>query len=63
MKVQYGIAGFAIGILMSLLIGIIEMKIMKHLQHETITPFLIGFTVLGCAFAGIIIGVRLAKRR
>ena len=63
MKIQYGIAGFAIGILLSLLIGIIEMKIMKHLRYETITPFLIGLTVIGFALAGILIGVRLSKRR
>jgi hypothetical protein len=61
MKIQYGIAGFAIGILLSLLIAIVEMKIMKHLQQETITPFLIGLTVIGCALAGIIIGVRVSK--
>jgi len=63
MKIQYGIAGFAIGILLSLLIGIIEMKIMKYLRHETITPFLIGLTVIGCALVGISIGIRLSKRR
>lgn len=63
MKIQYGIAGFVTGILLSLLIGIIEMKIMKHLQRETITPFLIGLTVIGFALAGIFIGIRLSKGR
>jgi len=63
MKIQYGIAGFVSGILISLLIGIIEMKIMKHLRYETITPFLIGLTVIGCALAGTIIGVRVGKGR
>jgi len=63
MKIQYGIAGFASGILLSLLIGIIEMKLMKYLQYEAITPFLIGLTVIGCALAGIFIGIRMSKRR
>ncbi len=61
MKIQYGIAGFVTGILLSLLIGIIEMKIMKHLQYETITPFLIGLTVISCALAGVFVGVKMSK--
>ena len=62
MKMQYGIAGFLIGILSGLLLGIIEMKIMKRLQQETIMPFVIGITVIASAVTGIYIGLKIAKR-
>jgi hypothetical protein len=62
MKIQYGITGFAIGIMSGLLIGIAEMKMLKYFEQQIILPFVIGLTVLTCAVAGIFIGIRLSKR-
>ncbi|MEP7141539.1 MAG: hypothetical protein ABI707_01655 [Ferruginibacter sp.] len=62
MKIQYGIAGFVIGIMSGLLIGLLEMKLMKRLQLDELTPFVIGITVIGCIITGIVVGVKLAKR-
>ena len=63
MRIQYGIAGFMIGVMTGLLIGIIEMKILRYFQLDTITPFLIGFTVLACILTGVILGARYGKRQ
>ena len=62
MKIQYGIAGFVIGIMSGLLAGLIEMKFMMRLHMATIMPFVIGTTVIGCAVTGIVVGVRMVKR-
>lgn len=62
MSIQYGIAGFVIGLMMGLLVGLIELKLCMRLQVDTATPFIIGFTVLACAFAGVVIGVKRAKK-
>jgi hypothetical protein len=62
MKIQYGIAGFAIGIMLGLLIGIAEMKMLRYFEQQTILPFVIGLTVLTCAVSGIFIGIRISNR-
>ena len=62
MKIQYGIAGFLIGILSGLLLGIIEMKMMKRLQQETMMPFVIGITVIASAITGVYLGLKIARR-
>jgi ABC-type antimicrobial peptide transport system permease subunit len=62
MKIQYGIAGFVIGIMSGLLFGLIEMKLMMRLHQDTIIPFVIGITVIACAVTGIVTGVKIAKR-
>ena len=62
MSIQYGIAGFVIGLMMGLLLGLIELKLCMKLHVDTATPFIIGFTVLACAFAGVVIGVKRAKK-
>jgi len=62
MKLQYGIIGFLSGIMLGLLAGIAEMKILKQLHFDTAIPFAIGFTVLAFAFGGAVTGVRRAKR-
>ncbi|MEO5891502.1 MAG: hypothetical protein ABIQ31_14715 [Ferruginibacter sp.] len=62
MKIQYAIAGFVIGIMTGLLIGLLEMKLIMHLHGSTIIPFVIGVTVIGCAITGIVTGIRMARR-
>ena len=62
MKIQYGIAGFLIGIMSGLLVGVIEMKIMMGMHYDTAIPFVIGLTVIGCAVTGVAVGVRRIKR-
>jgi ABC-type antimicrobial peptide transport system permease subunit len=62
MKIQYGIAGFVIGIMSGLLIGLLEMKLMRGLQLDTITPFVIGITVISSIITGVVIGIKMAKR-
>ena len=63
MKLQYGIAGFLAGIMGGLLIGLLEMKLLMSLHHQTIIPFAIGITVIVCAITGISQGVKMARRR
>ena len=62
MKIQYGIAGFLIGIMSGLLVGVIEMKIMMGMHYDTAIPFVIGLTVIGCVVTGVAVGVRRIKR-
>jgi hypothetical protein len=61
-KITYGIAGFAAGIMLGLLIGLAEMRIFKGLQHSSALPFLIGTTVIISAITGVSLGIRKAKR-
>jgi|GEM_PF-3306518 len=61
-KIQYGIIGFVTGILLGLLIGIIEMKLMKRLQCETFMPFVIGITVIASAVTGVVTAIKLSRR-
>jgi ABC-type antimicrobial peptide transport system permease subunit len=63
MKIQYGIAGFVIGILGGLLIGLAEMKLMMHFQWNTAIPFAIGFTVLIAAITGIRVALKIYRRQ
>ena len=62
MKIQYGIAGFVVGIMSGLLIGLAEMKLLMRLHHQTIIPFAIGITVIVCAVTGVRTGVKMAGR-
>lgn len=63
MKLQYAIAGFLIGIMTGLLLGLVEMKLTRHLHLDAALPFLIGITVIACAVTGIVTGIRMARRR
>jgi ABC-type uncharacterized transport system permease subunit len=63
MKIQYGIAGFVIGIMTGLLLGLLEMRLTKHFKLDTILPFAIGITVIACAITGIVVGIRIARRQ
>ena len=63
MSIINGIVGFIVGILSALLLGIIEMKLLKRFQLEPLIPFVIGITVLASALTGIIIGIKIAKRK
>jgi ABC-type antimicrobial peptide transport system permease subunit len=63
MKMQYGIAGFLIGIMVGLLAGIVEMKLLKHFNRETLVPFAIGITVISCGIGGLFIAVKISKSR
>ena len=62
MKIQYGIAGFVIGIMTGLLIGLLEIKLFKGWRIDNAVPFIAGITVLACAVAGVVTGVRMARR-
>jgi len=62
MKIQYGIAGFVIGIMSGLLIGLAEMKLFMRMHHQTIIPFAIGITVIVAAITGVRTGIKMAKR-
>ncbi|MEO7768025.1 MAG: hypothetical protein ABIS01_11385 [Ferruginibacter sp.] len=62
MKIQYGIAGFLIGIMLGLLLGLIEMKWMMGRRMDDFIPFVMGITVITAAVTGIIGGRKLAKR-
>lgn len=61
-KIQYGIIGFVAGVLGSLLMAIIEMKLMKRLQLEAYMPLAIGITVIVFMLTGVLTGIRLSKR-
>jgi hypothetical protein len=63
MKIVYGISGFAAGVLAGLLLAVLETKLLMQLHRETITPFVIGATVLICIITGIVTGVKLAAKR
>lgn len=62
MKLQYGIAGFLIGIMLGLLLGLVETKLFIRLQNSSMLPFAIGITVIVSAIAGVSIGIKMAKR-
>ena len=61
MKVLYGIAGFVIGVMAGLLLGVLETKLLIHLHQQTIIPFVIGGTVLVCIVTGVVTGIQIAK--
>jgi hypothetical protein len=63
MKIVYGISGFAAGVMAGLLLGLMETKLLIQLHRETITPFVIGATVLICVITGVITAVKLAAKR
>jgi hypothetical protein len=63
MKIQYGIAGFVIGIMTGILLGVIEMKLIIGTKHAGVLPFVIGITVFACIITGVTTGVRMAKRK
>ncbi|MEO6549585.1 MAG: hypothetical protein ABIN94_16405 [Ferruginibacter sp.] len=63
MKLQYGIAGFLIGIGVGLMLGLIEMKWMMGRQFDTLMPFIIGLTVIASMMSGVIIGRKIGRSR
>jgi hypothetical protein len=63
MKIQYAIAGFVIGIMTGLLLGLIEMKLISGANRDTALPFIIGITVITSIIIGIRTGIRIAKRK
>ena len=62
MKIQYYIVGFAIGIMIGLLLSVAEMKFMIGSQNAWLLPFIIGFTVIFSIIMGMILTVKFAKR-
>lgn len=61
-KIQYGITGFVIGIMMGLLFGLAEMKLFRRLQHSPMLPFVMGITVIASAITGVSIRIKKARR-
>ena len=57
-KIQFGIAGFAAGIMLGLLFGLAEMRLLQGHIDPAIIPFMIGITVIVCAITGVTIGVK-----
>ena len=63
MRILYGIAGFAIGVMVGLLVGVAEMKLIGGTKYDSMLPFIIGATVIACVITGISTGIKMAKRR
>lgn len=63
MKIQYGIAGFAAGVLLGMLVSLVEMKWMMRHQYNDALPFVTGISVLICIIAGVNMGLRIGRRR
>ncbi|MDN3654933.1 hypothetical protein QWZ08_04785 [Ferruginibacter paludis] len=63
MKIFYGISGFAAGVMAGILLAVLETKLLIQLHRETLTPLIIGATVLICIITGIVTGVKLAAKR
>jgi hypothetical protein len=62
MKIMYGIAGFTIGVMAGLLVGVLETKLLIYLHQQTVIPFVVGATVLVCILTGVITGINTGKR-
>ena len=60
-KIQFGIAGFAAGVMMGLLVGLAELRMLQGHIDPAILPFLIGITVVFCAITGVVIGMKKAR--
>jgi len=63
MKILYGIAGFAIGVMVGLLVGVAEMKLISGTKYDSMLPFVIGATVIACVIIGISTGIKMARRK
>ncbi|MDO9375258.1 MAG: DUF5957 family protein [Ferruginibacter sp.] len=60
-KIQFGIAGFVTGIMLGLLLGLAEMRLLQQHINPAIIPFMIGITVIFCAITGVVIGMKKAR--
>ena len=61
-KIQFGIAGFAIGIMLGLLIALAEIKFIRPLQQSPFLPFIVGISVIASAVTGVVVAVNRAGR-
>jgi hypothetical protein len=63
MKIQYAIVGFVIGIMTGLLLGVVEMKLIRGESRDSLLPFVIGVTVITCIITGVRTGIKIANKK
>lgn len=62
MKIVFGIAGFVTGVMLGLLLGLVEMRLISGFEMGAATPFIVGVTVITTAITGIVTGLKMYKK-
>ena len=63
MKIQYGMIGFFTGAFTGLLLALIEMRMINSSKHPAMLFIAIALTIIFCGIAGMLKGLKIAKKR